>query len=71
MKTHDILATKTVQTQMQILTDLGHAISSDFDIRDAIQTGRDRWPPSLVLDLATQDQDLQDAAKAANVTLAI
>jgi hypothetical protein len=70
MKTHNTLETKTVRTQMQILTDLGHAISSDFDIRDAIQNGRDRWPVSLGLDLATQDQALQDAVKEANVTLA-
>ena len=70
MKTYDIFETKTVQTQVQILTDLGQAISSDFDIKNAIQTGRDRWPLSLGLDLATQDQALKDAAEAANVTLA-
>ena len=71
MKTYDIFETKTVQTQVQTLTDLGQAISSDFDIKNAIQNSRDRWPLSLGLDSATQDQALKDAAEAANVTLAI
>jgi hypothetical protein len=32
---------QTVQSQMQILADLGKAISPDLDVKTAIQTGRD------------------------------